>query len=79
MWDRWLDGVQLAVSGGTLDHSTEIDALREMGGSELLILLLNSAGKVSLSGLAGRSPNYRNRAGLGSSLWLRGEKLYIRL
>ena len=44
---RWLDIVDIQVSGGHLDYSTEMESLRERGGTELLILLLNSAGKVS--------------------------------
>ena len=34
------------MSGGHLDHSTDLETLREKGGYELVILLLNSAGKV---------------------------------
>ena len=45
--NRWLDIEQVAVTGGHLDHSNpDIDILRERGGSELLILLLNTSGKV---------------------------------
>ena len=43
---RWLDIQQIAVSGGHLDHSTDLETLREKGGYELTILLLNTAGKV---------------------------------
>ncbi len=47
-FNRWLDIEQIAVSGGHLDHSTDLETLREKGGYELVILLLNSAGKVSI-------------------------------
>ena len=47
MIGRWLDIQQIAVAGGHLDHSSDLETLREKGGYELIILLLNTAGKVS--------------------------------
>ena len=38
--------VKVVVSGGCLDHNSDLDTLREKGGNELTIVLLNSAGKV---------------------------------
>ena len=49
-FDRWLDIEQIIVSGGHLDHSTDLETLREKGGYELIILLRNSAGKVKSCG-----------------------------
>jgi hypothetical protein len=43
---KWLDGVQLTVIGGNLDHHVEMEHLRDSGGSDLLIVLLNSAGNL---------------------------------
>jgi hypothetical protein len=48
---------QVCVAGGHLDHSVSVatrDVLRERGGSELIIVLLNSAGKVSVHSYKGR-------------------------
>ncbi|XP_041354992.1 inhibitor of Bruton tyrosine kinase-like isoform X2 [Gigantopelta aegis] len=45
---RWTDVSKLLVSGGNLDHSTDLDVLRDKGGSELIIALLNTTGKVFL-------------------------------
>ena len=36
------------MSGGYLDHSRDLETLREKGGYELIILLLNTAGKVTI-------------------------------
>lgn len=45
--DRWQEIVKIRVSGGNLDHHTDIDVLREKGGSELTIVLQHSTpGKV---------------------------------
>lgn len=36
---KWQDIVKINVSGGNLDHNTDLEILREKGGSELTILL----------------------------------------
>lgn len=43
---KWQDIQEIFVSGGNLDHMSDLDVLREKGGEELRILLLNSTGKV---------------------------------
>lgn len=44
---KWQDIVKINVSGGNLDHNTDLDVLREKGGTELNIMLQHSlAGKV---------------------------------
>ncbi|CAC5394250.1 unnamed protein product [Mytilus coruscus] len=44
---KWQDIVKMNVSGGNLDHNTDMDVLREKGGTELTILLQHSLpGKV---------------------------------
>ena len=35
------------MCGGDLNHKTDLDVLREQGGSELIVALLNESGKVS--------------------------------
>ena len=46
---RWQDIVKINVSGGNLDHNTDLDVLREKGGTELNIMLQHSlAGKVHI-------------------------------
>lgn len=37
---------KLVVSGGNLDHNTDLDIIREKGGSELMVLLLIESGSV---------------------------------
>ena len=44
---RWQDIEKVCVCGGHLDHNTDLDVLREKGGFEVKVLLLNNAGKVS--------------------------------
>ncbi|XP_076077944.1 inhibitor of Bruton tyrosine kinase-like [Mytilus galloprovincialis] len=39
---KWQDIVKMSVSGGNLDHNTDMDVLREKGGTELTILLQHS-------------------------------------
>nr|KAG5696780.1 hypothetical protein BaRGS_012803 [Batillaria attramentaria] len=43
---RWLDITKLCVSGGNLDHNTDLDVLREKGGCEVKVVLLNSSHRV---------------------------------
>lgn len=43
---RWLDITKLCVSGGHLDHNTDLDVLREKGGFEVKVVLLNSSHRV---------------------------------
>ena len=47
---RWQDICEIYVSGGNLDHMSDLDILRERGGAELRIVLLNSTGKVRCQG-----------------------------
>lgn len=44
---RWQEIEKLCVAGGNLDHNTDIDVLREKGGSEIKVVLLSTFGKVS--------------------------------
>ncbi|XP_076444948.1 inhibitor of Bruton tyrosine kinase-like [Babylonia areolata] len=43
---RWQDIEKVCVVGGNLDHNTDLDVLREKGGSELKVVLMNNSGKV---------------------------------
>ncbi|XP_061171196.1 inhibitor of Bruton tyrosine kinase-like isoform X2 [Saccostrea echinata] len=43
---KWQEIQKILVSGGNLDHMSDLDVLRERGGTELRILLLNTSGKV---------------------------------
>ncbi|XP_013381620.1 inhibitor of Bruton tyrosine kinase-like [Lingula anatina] len=43
---RWLDIVQVAVSGGQLDYSTAQEMLREKGGNELVVMVRTTSEKV---------------------------------
>ncbi|XP_025096853.1 inhibitor of Bruton tyrosine kinase-like isoform X2 [Pomacea canaliculata] len=43
---RWQEIEKLCVAGGNLDHNTDIDVLREKGGSEIKVVLLSTFGKV---------------------------------
>ncbi|KAK7108349.1 inhibitor of Bruton tyrosine kinase-like [Littorina saxatilis] len=43
---RWLDIEKLCLCGGNLDHNSDLDVLREKGGFEVKVVMLNSAGKV---------------------------------
>ncbi|XP_056015291.1 inhibitor of Bruton tyrosine kinase-like isoform X2 [Ostrea edulis] len=42
---KWQDIHEIFVSGGNLDHMSDLDVLREKGGTELRIVLLTSTGK----------------------------------
>lgn len=43
---KLLEVTKLLVSGGNLDHNTDLDMLREKGGSELMVVLLDQSGSV---------------------------------
>ncbi|KAL8560153.1 hypothetical protein ACOMHN_021648 [Nucella lapillus] len=43
---RWQDIEKVCVVGGNLDHNTDLDVLREKGGFEIKVVLMNNAGKV---------------------------------
>lgn len=49
---RWLDGIQLAAVGGQLDHHVEKENLRDSGGSDLMVLRLNSTGNVCVTSIS---------------------------
>ena len=39
----------MCVCGGNLDHNTDLDVLREKGGFEVKVVLLNRSGKVRIT------------------------------
>ncbi|XP_074647622.1 inhibitor of Bruton tyrosine kinase-like [Tubulanus polymorphus] len=45
---KWHDVRKILVMGGQLDHRSDIDILREQGGSQLVIILLDSSDRVFL-------------------------------
>lgn len=45
---RWLDIYKILVCGGNLDHNADCDILREKGGFEVKVVLLNNTGKLCM-------------------------------
>ena len=42
----------MTVTGGHLDHSSDLETLQEKGGTDLTIVLLNSVGRVRSSAIS---------------------------